>query len=217
MIKGIVFDIGGVLSYDIQEYLYGDEKIGIAAKYGLDERELLGVMDSLYDKYAHTTEDNEHRWQEQENEYWNEFKSRTGVEVPNEELIEMTKSFVKPVPGMPEFLKELKSQGYDLLICSNNTEFFYQRQKELLQLGEIVEKRKVILSNHHGLSKSHPEFALFKEIEKQMDFPKDQYIFVDDRKGNIERALQFGIPAIYFPAEAPYGASYLREILSKTT
>lgn len=91
---------------------------------------------------------------------------------------------------------------------------FYQRLKDLLKLDEIVEKRKIVLSNHHGLSKSHPGFALFNEIEKQMDYPKDQYIFIDDRKGNIERALEFGIPSILFPAEASYGATYLKEIIS---
>lgn len=124
MIKGFVFDIGGVLACDIQEDLFGDEKIGISAKYGLDKKKTLEITDSLYDKYAHTSQSNEHRWQDQENEYWDEFKLRTGLNVPNVDLIEMTKGFVKLIPGMKELLRELKDQKYDLLICSNNTEFF---------------------------------------------------------------------------------------------
>lgn len=215
MVKGVIFDIGGVLAYDIREYLFYEQGTGLISKYGLDKKTASEVDQVLYEKYAYNKIGKEDNWQKLEEQYWSEVKTKIGLSVPTSELIEISKRFIRPVPGMMDLIKFLKEEEFDLLLCSNNCEFWFQRIKQALGLGGYFEDRKIILSNRFGASKADPSFALFKEIEKQIDYPKEKYLFVDDRKGNIERAIQFGITPIYFPAEFIDGKSYITEILKK--
>jgi HAD superfamily hydrolase (TIGR01509 family) len=214
MIKGLIFDIGGVLAYDVNEYIFAPDG-PIVTKYHLDPQKVTQLSAKLWQKYAHTTEDLEENWQQLEQDYWSEFKQATGLTVPTAEIIELLSPYFRPVQHMTQFLETLKNQNLDLLICSNNAEFFYQRQKESAGFGPYVEKRKIILSCHYGVHKDEETFIMFKALEKQMDFPKEQYLFIDDRKKNIDAALKFGLTPIFFPAEAPYGHTYIQRIITQ--
>jgi len=215
MIKGIVFDIGGVLAYDIREYLFYEEGTGLISKYGLDKRIVSEIDSILYDKYAYNKIGNKENWEELERQYWDELINHINLQATPDELIEFTKKYVREVSGMMDLVKSLKANNFDLLICSNNTEFSYQRISRLLNLEDYFEERKIILSNRFGASKSSPNFILFEEAERQMEYKKEEYLFVDDRQSNIEKALEFGITPVYFPAEATYGRKYLESIIKK--
>lgn len=214
MLKGIIFDIGGVLSYDINEYLFAPDG-PIVTTYNLEPQSTRDLAMQLWGKYAHTRQDFEETWQQVEEEYWNEFKAASGVTAPISELIALTLPLIRPVPHMADLLAELKDQNYDLLICSNNTEFFYQRQKELAGFAQYFQKNKVILSNHYGHPKEEETATLFKAVESQMDYPKENYLFIDDRPKNIKAGLKYGLNPILFPVEAPYGHTYLRQLINK--
>lgn len=54
MIKGIIFDMGGVLVYDVQEPLFFDSKNGLIVQYGLKERKVAKAVRVLWEKYAYT-------------------------------------------------------------------------------------------------------------------------------------------------------------------
>lgn len=215
MVKGVIFDIGGVLAFDIVEYLFDFDNCAIVDKYHLDARNVKEASKALWLKYTHTEKDNEDIWQEVEQEYWNEFKYKTGLSVANEELIQLSKKYIRPVEGMNSLLNWLNKNEFDLLICSNNTEFFFQRQKKIADFGKYFEKRKIILSNHYGVPKHEETLTLFREVEKQMDYPKKDYLFVDDRVININAGLKFGIAPLLFPAEATYGHIYVKKIIEK--
>lgn len=215
MIRGIVFDIGGVLAYDVMEYLFEFKNCVVVEKYQLDSKIVAETAAVLWRKYAHTSEDLEESWQDQEKDFWEEFKQKTGLNAGTADLIQLSKEYFRPVSGMVDLLAWLHRERFDLLICSNNAEFLYHRQKQSAGFAKFFEKRKIILSNHFGVSKHEPSFTMFKAVEKQMEYSKEEYLFIDDRKKNIDAALQFGITPILFPAEASYGHTYIKAIIQK--
>jgi FMN phosphatase YigB (HAD superfamily) len=79
----------------------------------------------------------------------------------------------------------------------------------------IFDSEKIALSCRYGVAKDDAPGTMFKALEKEMSFPKEQYLFIDDRAGNLEAGLTFGVVPIYFPAEAEFGHIYIKEIISK--
>jgi FMN phosphatase YigB (HAD superfamily) len=214
MVEGLIFDVGGVLAYDVADHLFYDPG-GLIDAYQLDQAKVEGVVDELWQRYAYSKVGDESNWQEVERSYWEEFKEGCQVNAPNDELIDFSQRFVKPVPGMREVLERARDKQFDLLICSNNTEFWFQRQSQVVGFGEFFLPDKIVLSNHVGASKSEPSLKLFREVEVRMDHLKSNYVYVDDRSQNIARGLEAGVSGILFPQEAGYGAEYLSSILNK--
>lgn len=211
----MIFDIGGVLAYDVWEYLFQFDNSAIVEKYHIDIQKVKEAAEIVWEKYAHTKQDYEETWQALEQEFWDEFKKEIGITVPTVELIALSQEHFRPVLGMTILLEWLHEQHFDLLICSNNTEFFFQRQRKAAGFERYFEKRKIILSNHYGESKNGEKLAMFRAVERQMDFPKEAYLFVDDKEKNIAAALNYGILPLLFPREAAYGHAYVKEIITK--
>ena len=216
MIKSIVFDIGGVLAYDVWEYLLLDEQRGIAAKYNLDREVVFKFARELWLRFecrpAHSTAERESF----EREYWELFLERFKIELTIEELIARTDAFIRPVEGMRELLAQLKARGHTLVICSDNNEFWFPRQAKKIGLDGLVDQNKIILSQHIGASKLSPNFEMFIAAVKAAQVDKTDCVLIDDRAKNIARAMQFGLPSILFPAHADhYGAEYLRKLFER--
>ena len=213
MINTIVFDIGGVLAYDVWEHLLLDEQHGVAAKYNLDREQVLQTAKELWRKFEHRNAHNDEECSAYEREYWALFVERFKIKATIDELITYTDPFIRPIEGMNDLLVELKTQGLTLLICSNNNEFWFRRQAAKCGFHRYFDSDKIILSNRVGASKWSANFEMFHAVVKAAGVSKEQCLLVDDRAENMERASQFGMPAILFPAHADhYGAKYLRKL-----
>jgi len=210
MIKAIIFDIGGVLAFDVVENLLLDEKEGIASKYNLDIQKVSQAGAILWEQYAYQTSSD---WKQLEMEFWLQFNNIIGCTIPIEDILQLTDRFIKPVDGTMELLSTLVSQNITLAVCSDNTEFWFSRQAQKIGLYKYVPSRNIILSCRIGASKSSPRFEMFEEVTKAVGVDRTECVFIDDRTEPIIQATQYGLVSILFPAHSPYGARYTKSLL----
>lgn len=215
MIKALIFDIGGVLAYDVWEHLLLDEENGIASICNLDMEQVQRAGQDLWEMFIYRTAIDENGWKGLEREYWNLFIERFHVSMSATDFIQLTDEFIRPVEGMIQLLECVLLEGVVLAICSNNTEFWARRQMDKLNLHRFFSPSRVILSSRIGVSKSSPRFEMFKAAVGALGVEKDSCVFVDDREENIQRALQFGLAGILFPSHSKYGGQYLESLLEK--
>ena len=214
MIQAVIFDIGGVLADDVWEHLLLDERRGIAALNNLPREEVASFGRELWQEFAYIPETVDRDWMALEHAYWMKFKERFGLTQPLSFFTEQTERFIKPVEGMADLLAHLKAADMELAICSNNTEFWLKRQIDKLELQRFFETEKIVSSCKVGASKSSPNFEMFREVITALGgISPSACIFVDDRSGNVERAIEFGMNAILFPPVSEHGSTYLRRLL----
>lgn len=203
MIKAVVFDIGGVLAQDVWEHLYLDSDHGLIARYpGLDPEAIEATGNSLWEKYAYISATQERDWQQLERNYWTGFIQENRDALPSDasedDFINLTDDFVQPVEGMLDVLKRLTDQELELAICSNNNEFWYERQAHKLKLAEAIPSGNVILSCHVGVSKSSPTFEMFQAVSDSLQCDRAECLFIDDRQGNVDAAKRYGMQSVLF-------------------
>jgi HAD superfamily hydrolase (TIGR01509 family) len=215
MIRAVIFDIGGVLAHDVWEHLLLDEKDGIASICNLNVEQVQRVGQNLWKQFAHRAVVKKGGAKELEEEYWKLFIEEFHLSMSVDDFVQLTDKFIQPVYGMSQLLERLYSKGIDLAICSNNTEFWFKRQMDTLDLHRFFRPTRVILSNRIGVSKSSPRFEMFQATINALGMEKNLCVFVDDRKENIQQALRFGLVGILFPSHSKYGAQYLEALLEK--
>ena len=208
MIRSVVFDMGGVLAYDVWEHLLLDESLGIAAQYHLDDEDVFQFGQQIWDEHAYVSRDGLER------QYWRTFIDHFKPDVSENTLINQTDAFIRPVEGMIPLLEKLKSKGLNLALCSNNNAFWLQRQMDKLALHRFFDADRVIASCEVGVPKASPHFEMFRAVMDVIGGDPSSVIFVEDRMENIFRAIEFGWCSIYFPQESSNGAFYLESLLS---
>lgn len=213
MIEAAVFDIGGVLAHDVWEHLLVDRTTGVLSVCELDAAAVTQTGHELWEAFAYQPAAQPEEWQQFELSYWNEFIRRFRLSHRPDVFVDMTAHFIRPVPGMIALLERLQARGIKLAICSNNNEFWFQRQMDQLNLHRFFSPRNSILSCRVGVSKSSPGLEMFHAVTDALNVEPSSCVFIDDRAGNIERALGYGMTGIYFPSHAPYGAAYVEALL----
>ena len=224
MIKGVIFDVGGVLAYDVWEHLLCDPPgapRSIAVEYGIPPEKLEQVGQELWANFDRRGGDPD----DLEKEYWEQFLGRVrgfpglaNVTVPD--LVAMTDAFVRPVSEheTADLLAWLTRKGVCLGICSNNNEFWSTRQMRKLRLYRYFSPNRVILSCQHGITKS--DHRLFHIAADALRLHPTECAFVDDRMGNVSRAIDCGMLGLLvateqFPAKPQGGTRYLRRVLEE--
>jgi len=215
MIRAVIFDIGGVLAYDVWEHLLLDTERGVASICDLDVKQVRTVGQDLWNKFAYRATTGEEDWQDLEKEYWNTFIRTFNLSSSVNDFIKLTDKFILPIDGMTQLLEQLQLAGIDLAICSNNTEFWFKRQMDKLGLRRFFSPSRIVLSSRIGVPKSSPRYEMFQAVVDALQVDKDVCIFVDDREENILRAFQFGLAGIIFPSHSAYGSKYLQALLEK--
>jgi HAD superfamily hydrolase (TIGR01509 family) len=116
---------------------------------------------------------------------------------------------------MPALLARLRSSGVPLAICSNNNEFWYQRQKVKVGLDKYFDDDKVVLSCHERVEKNNNTLKMFRAASERLGLAEAECVFIDDRMENINRALECKMTGILFPSGSSDGARYLDALLQK--
>lgn len=220
MIKGAIFDIGGVLAHDVWEHLLLSVPHGIASKYNLSCGEVEKIGKVLWKKFATRKANSSQDREKYEREYWEEFKTsipRLPNSISVESLISMSEGFVQHVneKDMSPILERLRDKGVGLAICSNNNEFWFHRQMTKLDLNKFFDEDKVVLSCHEGVEKSDKTLKMFHVAARKLRLAATDCVFIDDRMENINRALDCGMTGIWFPSGSSDGARYLNAVLQK--
>lgn len=203
------------MTYDVWEHLLLDKKKGISAIYNLDQERVRTAGIDLWKHYSHKTHFLKNGWEELEKQYWTMFNEILGLSISIDNYIRLTDDFIKPVEGMLELLEELRRKGVILSICSNNTEFWFERQMKKLKLSRFMNTNNVVISSRVGVSKSSISLEMFRESIRILGVRREYCVFIDDKERNVEQALKYGIPSIIFPSHSPNGALYLKTIFEK--
>ncbi len=218
MIKAVILDIGGVLAHDVWEHLFFDED-GICNRFNLPREKLETVGRKLYEEYAYRVIPENEDWRNMEKEYWRKFISHFKKELPQsiteDALIQLSEKFIQRVNSAEMFplLEELKSKNITLAICSNNTPFWFARQKSESKLTDFFSDKNIVLSYQVGAPKSHSNCAMFNAVSDRIGVDKEETVFIDDRQGNISQAERCGIKGILFETYPPDNIKTLKNAL----
>ena len=230
VIKAVIFDMGGVLAFDVWEHLLLDKgepgnpakPLGVAALYGLRDEYVERVGRELWDTYSRPDATlsgadadllEEHYWAS----FIRELRQQLPASIGVNDLRDRTDLFIKPVnqSAMESLLEELKANKIRLVICSDNTEFWFRRQMAKLRLQRFFSPSDCFVSCNVGFSKDSPGFEKFRIMSEALGIEKSSCLFVDDRRKNVEQALAYGFTPILFPSHSPKGFDYLTAVFSR--
>lgn len=210
----IAFDLGGVLANDVWEHALLDASRGIAITYRVDPLAAREAASRIWTEFACTAP--QHGWQAQEHDYWSRCIEVLRLPADVHELIATTEQFIQPLPGMLELVDQVRAR-VKVVLCSNNTEFWYQREAAKFGLERRFATDDVFLSCRIGSEKGHPDQRLFQAMVDRLGVGPQQILLVDDRQTNIEAATQLGMLGILFPSHALWGSKYLTRLLDHIT
>lgn len=185
-IQAVVFDIGGVLMENIQEFYLPD----LAREHGLDGDQLLRIG------YRHGD-----AWglgQASEEDYWRGILADAGLPpdlLPA--LVARTETYVKPIAEtwtVVEALDARLRRG----ILSNTTWEWIRRIRAVVPLDDQFDP--IVLSCDVGACKPGP--AIYEHLLARLDLPPAAVLFVDDREENLSTAAAAGLEGVLFTGPA---------------
>jgi FMN phosphatase YigB (HAD superfamily) len=176
-IEAVVFDIGGVLFENIQEYFLPD----LARRHGLDPQQLLQLG------YRHGA-----AWglgRATEVDYWQGILTDAGLSRDLlSGLLAETATYVRPIQETWDLVRALPP-GLRLGILSNTTAEWVRRLRSVEDWAGRFDP--VLLSYELGLCKPDP--AVFALLLQRLELPGSRVLFVDDREENLVAAAAHGI------------------------
>jgi 2-haloacid dehalogenase len=99
-----------------------------------------------------------------------------------------------PIPGMPDILRRLQENGHKLYGLTNSSceKFSILRRKfAFLQMFSTI-----LLSGEVGVNKPDPR--IFRMFLERTGLRREEIVFVDDSKANVEAARRMGWDAVQF-------------------
>ena len=184
-IKGVVFDLGGVVIDWNPMHLYskvfeGDDVKAANFLATICTGEWNGRQDAGRDLMAATAER-----VAQYPEWAREIRAYYG------RWIEMIGG---AIPGTTELMVELKAAGLSLFALSNWHCETFARVRHAYPVFDMFEE--IILSGEHGVTK--PDSRFFAIGLGCIPIPPENLFFVDDRTENVEAAAKAGLAGVVF-------------------
>lgn len=106
-----------------------------------------------------------------------------------------------PIEGMPELVHDIKKSGGKLYILSNISTGFAQSYKRNPWVSELFSLFDgLMFSAVEGLCK--PGQEVFRHILTKYGLSKEESLFIDDNRGNIDGAKGAGIGTYLFDGDA---------------
>lgn len=185
VVKGVVFDLGGVVIDWNPMHLYRKVFDGdvVTAKNFLDTictDAWNGEQDKGRDLITATAERVAlyPEWSRQIRAYYGRWIEMIGG----------------PIPGAFELMLELKAAGLPLFALSNwHCETFAKVRYDYPSFGLFDE---IVLSGEHGVIK--PDARLYQIALRCFGIPAENLVFIDDRAVNIEGAAKVGMRGLLF-------------------
>ncbi len=182
-ILAVMFDFGGVLA----EEGFREGLMAIARSRGLvPERFFMEAAEIAYDTgYVTGNAD--------EQTFWDTLRQRTGIQGPDQELRrEVLDRFVLR-PRVLETVRTLRSAGFITAILSDQTDWLDEldRTHDFFRYFD-----RVFNSFHLGKGKRDP--SIFVEVAQALGVSPSRTLFIDDNRGNIQRAASMGTQTILY-------------------
>jgi putative hydrolase of the HAD superfamily len=105
---------------------------------------------------------------------------------------------LEPNPAMIELMRELKAEGYQMAMLTNNVREWEPLWRPMLPVDEIFET--VVDSGFVGCRK--PESKIYELTLERIERPAEACLFVDDVLVNCEGARKAGLRAVHFQDNA---------------
>jgi putative hydrolase of the HAD superfamily len=105
---------------------------------------------------------------------------------------------LEPNPAMIELMRELKAEGYQMAMLTNNVREWEPLWRSMLPVDEIFET--VVDSGFVGCRK--PESRIYELTLERISRPAEACLFVDDVLVNCEGARKAGLRAVHFQDNA---------------
>ena len=200
MIKNVIFDFGCVLVYWSQHNLY-DPYFGSKEKtdwfvdnictWEWNNQTDMGksFAESVAEKIAEHPE-----WEKEIRMYWERWEDMLGGEVP----------------GMSDWIHELKAQGYKLYGLSNWSHETFPLVKDKYEVFRQLDG--IVMSGYELVAK--PDRRIYERLLERYGLKAEECVFIDDRKENVDAAAAKGIATFHFDRNDYEGScERLREIL----
>ena len=122
-----------------------------------------------------------------------------GLATFRNDFIRLT-NFQKPIRGVVELIKELKSRGYKLYVLSNiGKETFEQLCQKYPEIGACFDGAFTASPEHNYMQKPHIDFyESFKVYLKNQGDGEKQILFIDDLKRNLTAAARCDIAGVHY-------------------
>jgi epoxide hydrolase-like predicted phosphatase len=101
---------------------------------------------------------------------------------------------LEPNAPVIEYMRELRSRGYQLAICTNNVREWEPRWRAMLPVDEIFDV--VVDSAFVGVRKPAPE--IYELTLQRLGVTAQDAVFLDDIEINCDAARAVGMPAVWF-------------------
>ncbi len=184
MIRGIVWDYGGVLELSPIELM-----AEVARLLGVSRPEL----GEVYFRYNHLANAHNMPWGEMFAQVVAEFDNSTETQSKVTALIKRANEEKVLNTPLIEYIRTLKTRGYKLGILSNYSDGLRQR---LAQQGILDLFNTVVVSGEVGMQK--PSAEIFHHTFGLLGIEVGEAIFVDDTKKSLETAPEIGYHPVYF-------------------
>ena len=184
MIKHIIFDYGGVLLDWNPHYLYdpyfGDNEkaewfLTHICTYPWNAQHDNGkpIAEGTAELIAQYPE-----WEKEIRMYYGEFMKMMGGQIP----------------GMEEFIKELKAKGYRVFGLSNWSVETFALVRPVYPVLDLMED--MVISGIEKVMK--PNHRIFELALRRFGIEAEETVFIDDNPNNVQAASEVGMKGILF-------------------
>lgn len=183
MIKAFLFDYDGVISQGVDVKLPAKR---LARNIGISEAKATELIKSIWDDYS--------TGRSSSYEVWNSIENQLATKIPDEKRdIWHTWDELTPLPYMLDFVRELRSNGYQVGLLSN---VFKETADMIRENGGYDSFDFTILSCDVGARK--PEREVYSAAMKKLpSIQPGEVLFLDDREHCIKGGQEFGLQTIH--------------------
>ncbi len=184
MIRNLIFDMGNVIVFWTPDSIMDDMHIVDPQERALLKRDVFGSKEwPLLDWGKFTGPEAEKL-----------FCSRTPKEYwPHIHHALDWFDIIRPVPGMVDYLKQKKAEGYRLFLLSNAPDYVYDHA---YQIPGLQYMDGIIISGREKLLKPMPE--IYQLVLNRYNLKADESLFIDDLALNCAGALMQGMDSLIF-------------------
>lgn len=198
MIRNLIFDMGNVILLWSPDSIMDDMNINDPEERALLKREVFGSPDwTLLDWGKITGPEAEKIFcSRTPKKYWPYIHHAL-------DWFDM----IKPLPGMTDYLKKKKSEGYKLYLLSNAPDYVFYNTNRIPGLQYMD---GIIISGHEKLIKPMPE--IYQCVMNRYNLKPDECLFIDDLAFNCAGAIMQGMNALVFHGDPQEIEDYLNKL-----
>ena len=195
MIRNLIFDMGNVILLWSPDSIMDDIHIEDPLERAILKRDMFGSAEwALLDWGKFTGAEAEKLFcSRTPKEYWPHIKQA---------LDWFDK--LRPLPGMADYLKKKKSEGYKLFLLSNAPDYVYSNT-HLIPGMQYMDG--IVISGREKLIKPMPE--IYQLVLNRYNLKAEECLFVDDVPLNCAGAIMQGMKALVFHGDPQEVEDYL--------